>query len=218
MNDPDDDDDDELAREAEAAGQEDAEDDYGAALATPYPGMSFDPLFGVAGVGALGGRAEQRVVLEGRWPGEVLLEVPGRRPGVGGLLATSVGFLLVAGIVTGMSLAHDADWSRWIPWPTLRSVGCSWVLWVAAFVLLAAALAVRTLAQGADVTFTSEGVGTSGKGGASFVPWSEVRGYRPGEVLVLECEGGHLVVSGHDEERRELTLGLLDGRGVPRLE
>lgn len=207
-----------LAREAELAGAEGAEDPDDGELATPLPGFAYDPMFGVVGgVGALEGRPDvPRLV--GRWPGEVLLESRGRRAGAGSLAMTVVGFVVFVSF-TCLALDVGPEAGRVLPWPGLRSVACSWIVWGVAGAVFAVGLAFQLIAQAAQVTFTSEGIGRSGKGGDAFVPWAAVRGYRPGvDVVLVECEPGHLVVPAPGEERAGEVMALLDARGVPRLE
>lgn len=210
-----DDDDEALAREAEeAANAYDDEDD--GELATPLPGFAYDPIIGVGGVGAFEGRPEAPRLV-GRWPGDVLLEVRGRRVGSGTLALTAVGFLVFV-TFSCLALAGGTDLGRRLPWPGRPSLGVSWLVWVAGATAFAVGLALQLIARGIVVVFTSEGIGRSGKGGDAFVPWSAVHGYRRVDDMVLvEGETGQLVVPAADEERAGEVMALLEARGVPRL-
>lgn len=195
-------DEDALAREAEAAGEEREEDLDDGELATPLPGFAYDPMFGVVGgVGALEGSPDvPRLV--GRWPGAVLLTVQGRRASSSTMALSAVGLLV---FLTFTCMAFDrAGW-----W---------WLAWLAGGAVFAAGLAFQLIAHAAEVTFTTDGIGRTGQGGDAFVPWSEVRGYRPGEgVLIVEGDAGHLVVPTHDDEQAAEVTRLLEERGVARL-
>lgn len=195
-------DDEALAREAEAAGEEREEDLDEGELATPLPGFAYDPMFGVVGgVGALeGSPGVARLV--GRWPGVVLLTVHGRRASTSTMAVSAVGLFA---FLTFTCMAFDrAGW-----W---------WLVWLAGGAVFAAGLAFQLIAHAAEVTFTTDGIGRTGQGGDAFVPWSEVRGYRPGDgVLIVEGEAGHLVVPTPDDERAAEVTRLLEERGVRRV-
>ncbi len=209
-----DDDDEALAREAEEAGQAYDDEDDGE-LATPLPGFAYDPIIGVGGVGAFEGRPEAPRLV-GRWPGDVLLEVRGRRAGPNALALTTVG-LVVFMSLTCLALQEGLEPGRNLPWPGRPTFGVSWLVWLVGTTVFALGLVFQLIAHGVQVTFTSEGIGRSGKGGDAFVPWATLRSYAPGEgVVVIEGEQGQLVVPIADDEVSGEVMALLDERGVTR--
>lgn len=211
----DEDDDEALAREAELAADEPEEDD--GELATPLPGFTYDPMLGVVGgVGALEGRPDAPRLV-GRWPGPVLLEVSGRRAGVGALVLTAVGLLVFLALAF-LALELGEDLAGVLPWPVRPSVLVTAVVCAVVAGGFALALALQLVAQGARVVFTTDGIGTSARSGDAFVPWSAVRGYRPGHgAIVVETETGSLLVPVRDEDQADEVMTLLDDRQVHRL-
>lgn len=200
---------------------EDAEIDppgYGEAdmsdeVLTPLPGFGgYNPIYGRGGVGAFEG-TPAKDVLSGTLPGDVLLEVNGKRTHYGALVLLGVGLVMLLFVPVNALLLPQAEAS-----PGLNAGAMTLLL---GGVVLVGAWFLRDLIfeTDVDVTFTSEGVARHGKGADAWVRWADVRGYRAPDAtfVTLECVGGTVPVPTPDVEAHARLEELLEGRGVPRL-
>lgn len=188
------------------------EEDYAPLEVTPPQG--FDPIFGTWG--ASGYRVVSEVEVA---PQDVLLEVQGdARPRLGLL------FLIALGLPLLCLLPAAAEWFTRVapedlgvsPLAVVVAVGATGLLVLSLLVLQSAS---SLLGQG-RAQFTAQGILRERPGGSVFVAWEQVTGYRSTErfVAVVGEAGILLSVPTLDAEAQGQVLGLLDQRGVPRLD
>jgi hypothetical protein len=203
-------DDEPLPEDAEIDPPAEGEADRSDEVLSPFPGTDYNPIYGFSGVAAFEGTPQKDVLAE-RLPGEVLLEVKGKRQHVGALVTLVIGLVLLALVPPSMIFTVLEPGAQRVVSLALLLAGTVLVgVWVLSDLLFATDV---------DVTFTSEGVARHGKGADQWASWPEVVGWRydGGRYVTLQCPGGTVPVPALADETRTKVIDLLEARKVPRL-